>query len=386
MASPGKLIVAVVGIAVVAAAGWFGWQQYFADSGEAPAPAVTPAPKPKRPPAPKPAAPSTEAQPRPAAPAVAQADTPANPDQLVDQVMSATGLAMQLETLPEQMVAAVKDGFAAQPQAVRALGPDIERIFAESFTAVGFQRRVRASLRANYDETHLRAVLSAASTPVAKKMTQMELAKPSQAEQTAYFSSLANKPIPLQREALLQRLDRATSATDLGTELALASMRAMALGAAGNNPTAASQIDRAMENQRGALSAEVRKGSIMAMAFAYRNATDAELSEYANLHESDHGKWFSRVVSSAIVAEFKSASGQVGERIAALAKGRQTARAPAPDIAGSAVGPETSSAPPQVDAPAAASRQGSRNRPRDVRSCLELPSTAEIIQCAEKGL
>jgi hypothetical protein len=388
MAAPSRLILAVGGIAVVAAAGWFGWQQFFAESGEPPAAAaVTPAPSPKRPPPPKHAASGTEAPTAKAAPATGPGGTPASPDQLVDAVMNGTGLARQLEGLPAQFLAGLRDGFAAQPQPVQALAADIERTFTESFTAARLRQRVRESLRANYDEEYLRAVLDVASTPVAEKLTQMELTKPSQSEQAAYFSGLANNPLSPQRQALLQRLDVASGATDLGTEIALASMRAMALGAAGGNPNAAAQIDRAMEDQRGALTAEMRSGSIMGMAFTYRNATTAELDEYVKLHESEHAKRFSRTVSQAIVAEFKHASGQVGEKIAALVKSKQpasTARAGAPArVTPPALG---GGGLAEVSPPIAAPLQGDRSRSKDVRNCLELPTTVEIIQCAEKGL
>jgi hypothetical protein len=390
MALRNRLLLVVGGVAVLAAAGWFGWQQ-FSDSETAPAPATTPAPKPKRPVPPgRPAAPGPSAQAGSAAPAAAgPAETPANPDQLIDQVLTATGLRVQLDELPEQVVAAAKEGFATQPQAVRALGKDFERILAESFTKEGFQRRVRDGLKASYDEKHLRALLSAASTPLAKKMIQLELAKPSQAELAAYANSLASKPIPPERKALLQRLDDASNSSGLGTEIALASMRAMALGAAGGNRNAASEIDRVVESQRPALSANVRKSELMNSAFTYRTATDAELSEYLKMYESDHGKWFTGVVSSALVAEFKSAAGQVGEKLAALVKSKQPAASTVArageHAAAPADAPGSGTAPPAATQPALALHQSGRYPSGDLRSCLELRSTVEIIRCAEQG-
>jgi hypothetical protein len=394
MALPSKLILAVGGVAVLAAAGWFGWQQ-FSDSGRAPASATTSLPKPKRPAAPKPgaagpAAAGADAPAGPAAPASGtQAQVPVNPDQLIDQVLIATGLARQLDSLPEQVLGAVKASSAGQPQAAQALSKDLERIFAESFTKEGFQRRVKESLKAGYDEKRLRALLSAASAPVAKKMTELELAKPSEAEQATFIKNLASKPLPRERQALLQRLDDASNASGLGTEIALASVRAMALGAAGSDSKAAAAIDAAMESQRAALSANVRKGSMIAMAFAYRAATDAELGEYIKIYESDHGKWFTGVVSTAIVAEFKSAAGQVGQKIAALVKDRQPAQSAKAQAAEPAapVAKTQSGNPPQPGATrtAVASRQGGRDQDKDVRSCLGLPTTVEVIKCAEQG-
>jgi hypothetical protein len=298
---------------------------------------------------------------------------------MIDEALVVTGLGQQLDTLPEQLAAGMKQGLANR-QVPPALSQDIERISAESFTAQGFQRRVREGLKANYDEKRLRALVSDASTPVVKKMTGFELAKPSQTELAAYFSSLASNPIPAQRQALLERLDEASNASGLGTEVALTSLRAMALGAAGGNPNAAAEIDRAMEGQRPVLLASIRQSSLPVMAYTYRNATDAELSEYIKLYESDHGKWFMSIVSAALVEEFKSASGQFGEKIAALAKAKR-AEDRAASAAGSGAG--SASADGGIQRTAAQGR-GSRDPNKDLRHCLDLATTVEIIRCAEQ--
>jgi hypothetical protein len=169
----------------------------------------------------------------------------------------------------------------------------------------------------------------------------------------------------------------------------MASMRAMALGAAGSNPNAASEIDKAMERQRTTVSANVRKSSLMSTAFTYRDATDAELSEYIKIYESDHGKWFTGIVSSAIIAEFKTASGQVGEKLAALIKSKQppvaSAKTPTAPHVAAAEGPRSSGGPSDTARPAVAAHQAGRYPSGDLRSCLELHTTVEIIKCAEQG-
>jgi len=378
MASPNKLVLAVGGVAILAAAGWYGWQR-FVESGPAPAATVVPTPKPKRPvSAPKPTAPSAQAQAGPAAPAAAaQASMPADPDQLIGEALIVTGLGQQLDRVPEQLAAGMQQGVANR-QVPPALAREIGRISAESFTAQGFHRRVREALKANYDEKRLRALVSDASTPVVKKMTRFELAEPSQTELAAYFSSLASNPIPAERQALLERLDEASNASGLGTEIALTSLRAMAVGAAGGNPNAVAEIDRAMEGQRSVVLANIRQSSLPLMAFTYRDATDAELTEYIKLYESDQGKWFMHIVSAALVEEFKSASGQFGEKIAALAKSQQARTASATEA-------ESGSAPAGGGQRTAAQRLSRTYPSKDLRSCLDLATAVEVIKCAEQG-
>jgi hypothetical protein len=394
MALPSKPILLAAVAVLLAAAGWFGWQ-HFSDSGSATdATSATPAAKrttlpgkPKAPGAGTPAGPAAPATPAPAA--SAQASAPANPDQLVDEVIAAAGIAEQLDGMSAQIVAGITQGFASQPQASRALSEEVGRIAAESYTAEGLRRRVRDALKANYDEKRLRAMLATASTPLAKKMTKLELAQPSDAELAAYAQSLVRNPLPAQRQALLEQLIEATDAAGMGTQIALASMRALALSAGGGDPKQAAEIDRTLESQRPALAANIRKGALVPMGYTYREATDAELTEYVQFYQSEHGKWFTAVVSGAIAEEIKSASGQFGDKIVALARSSQPAGS-AMARAGERAADGGAQAADE-EPPAGRQRMASRpldlaKRNMDLRSCLELPSNDQIIRCAERGL
>lgn len=93
------------------------------------------------------------------------------------------------------------------------------------------------------------------------------------------------------------------------------------------------------------------------------------------------------VVSAAMVAEFKSAAGEVGEKVVALVKGKQpaTSAMAQSDDPASASRPESGGASPDGGRRTVAVRQGSRNQSKDLRRCLDLPTTAEVIKCAEQG-
>jgi hypothetical protein len=394
MALPTKPILFAAVAVLLAAAGWFGWQ-HFSNSGSATdATSATPAAKrstlpgkPKAPAAGAPAGPAAPAAPPPAASTPASA--PANPDQLVDEVIVATGLAEQLNTMSTQIVTGITQGFASQPQASRALSEEVGRIAAQSYTPDGFQQRVRDALKARYDEKHLSAMLATASTPVAKKMTKLELAQPSESELAAYAQSLVRNPLPAQRQALLEQLIEVNNTVGVGTEIALASMRALAMSASGGDPRHAAEIDRTLESRRPALAANIRKGALVPMAYTYRDASDAELTDYVKLYQSEHGKWFTAVVSAAMVDEVKTASGQFGDKIVALARSRQPAGS-AMARAGERAADGGAQAADE-EPPAGRQRMASRpldlaKRNMDLRSCLELPSNDQIIRCAERGL
>lgn len=412
-----KTLSIVVGIAVVGAAGWFAWDFFMAD--EPPPPPVKTA---KKAGASKGAAPKGDAKaPEQAAaksaekasgaekgaPAAAKAAGPAdanvNADKLIDDVMTASGLKKQLTQLPEQILSGMKQAGQQRKQALPFEAADMEKIVAESFSAQNFQSRAAAQLKGNFDAKRMQALLADLSSEAAKKMTAMETAPSSQEELTAFSKGLAAKPLPAPRAELIRRLDAASKASDFSAEIFFSTARALAMGAAGDNPQKTVEIDQAIEKQRAALTENLRKATVASLAFAYRNASDAELDAYTKIYESENGKWFTGIASAAINEEFKSAANKAGERIAALveekkktklasgaAKGQPKAEAKAEAKAEgkteakaaekSAAAAESKSAPRLVSA---ARPLNPAKKSEDARGCLGQNANNDIIKCAE---
>jgi hypothetical protein len=96
------------------------------------------------------------------------------------------------------------------------------------------------------------------------------------------------------------------------------------------------------------------------------------------------------VVSTAMVNEFRTAAGQVGEKVAAAVKAMPR---PGTGMAGAdqhgatpAAAPAPADSVSEGGAPVMGVRHGEGDRNQDLRSCLELPTTVEIIKCSEQGL
>ena len=384
MAIPSKLILAVGGVAALAAAGWFGYQQFFED-------AAAPAPVPVKRTA---QAPAAHAKPKAGALAAsatastdhAQQQAPADPDVLIERVLIATGLNHQINVLPKQFMEGAREAAGMHPGVPPAFTREVDRILAEEFTAQRFQKAVREGLKARFDQKKLDEVLAAADTPVGKKMVGYESAEMSSPAMQTYVKGLAAHAPSAERRQLIEALDEASGGSRLSTEIAFASARAMAVSAA-SNPGIAAEVDRKLESQRPRIAAAVREGTLLGLAYTYRDASDAELGEYLKLQQSEASKWYMGVVSEALAGEFTTASTQVGVKMAAVIKSMTSQRVAAvPGQGSGAVAAEEPAPARGGGAPMLAMAHGAGARDKDLRGCLELPTTEQIIRCSEQGL
>lgn len=338
-----RLPALVGGVVVLAAAGWFGWQ-YFADEAAPP---------------PAPAKPQAAVAPKPPPKAATPAGSEQARDKLVADVLVASGLKQELELLPERLLAGVRQSGKQRTKTSPAVSDAIEAAVNESFTAGGFENRVSAALKKDFEQKRLQALLQDFSTPAAKTMIELARAEQSPKEFAAYArSAAARRPAP-ERAALIRRIDAATRASDLAVETAFASMKALAMGLVGAGAGAgagkADAVDKEIERQRAATTRKIRDATLLNLAFSFRDASDADLEKYAGIYETQNSKWFHGLVYAAVLDEVQAASAKAGERIGKL----------------------------EIRPMAVAARGGGPKAGADARACLDFATNTAIIRCAE---
>ena len=332
IALPNKKILAIVPLVIVlAVAGWFGWQ-YFQE----PPPAPVAASKPQPVTAPKPAAPS--------------------PEKLIADVLAASGMNQQLNQLPLQLVAGIRQSTKEHSKASPAVLAAIEQAVTESYAAQSFRDRLSADLKNNYEQKRMQALLADLSAPAAKRMIQLEQALASP-DTLAARIQLASQLSP-ERKELVKRIDAATRAGELAVETAFISMTALVRGMVGTQARKLVAVDKAIDKQRATITANIRNSTFTNLAFSYKDASDAELDAYAKFCETENRKWFSGIVYASVLEETRSAATQAGERMGALAAkpGKGAAHEARP----------------------ARSKSGA-----DARVCLDLATDIAIMKCAE---
>lgn len=375
MADAKRIVVLVGGLAVVAAGGWFAWQQFMAQPDE---PAMVAA---------KPA--------RPAAGAM---------DKLIGEALAGTGFTTYLQRLPEQIQTGFREGLKQRAPAGQDVA-EVEKALGAAFSTAKFEKRVQTQLKKNFDQVKLEALVKDTQSPAVQRIIELEKAAPAADQLVAFAKALQSNPLPEERLALLKRLESATGAGELSTEIMLASLKAMVLGAAGDKTPDGAALDKVIETQRAAAAEPMRNAAIINFAYTYRQASDADLGEYVKFYESEHGKWFSGQAHTALLDEFRSASGDLGKRLAEMAKGGipSTKTASASDQATPATTPpgsapskaagaaaavaqaptdEPAAAPTQLAAVPRAAAKPSR-RAEDARNCLDQEVNEAVIKCAE---
>lgn len=337
MADSKKILIAGAGIVVLAAAGWFGWQQLAVED-EAPPPAAAKKASPPRAAAPK---------------------AVANQDALIADVLNASGYSAQIASLPSQLLAGFSDSLGQKgkrtpsPQAVQGL-------INETFTTAKFQQRVVQQLKASYDPTRLEALQADLGRPVIKRVVELEKAPVDRGQLAAFAGALRTNPLPAERQALLARLNDATRAADLLSEMTLTAVKASLIGAMG--PGADTSIaERTIENQRASITEPIRTVTLANFGYTYRRASDADLEQYIKLYESEHGKWLVEQVYAGLLDEFRVGAEALGTRLAEFNPAGK-----AGDIA--------------------AGHPVSSRRKEDARACLQKEDNMTVIRCAEAYL
>ena len=143
-------------------------------------------------------------------------------------------------------------------------------------------------------------------------MIELQQASPAQDEFAQFARSAAATRPSSQRTSLIKRIDTATRASDLAIDAAFSSMKGVALGAVGGGAEKAAAVDKAIEKQRASATNNIRNATLLNLAFSYRNASDADLDEYAKFYETENSKWFSGIVYTSLLEQVQSASAQAG--------------------------------------------------------------------------
>jgi hypothetical protein len=363
--APNKLLLAVGAIALLAAGGWYAWQQFMTE-----------------PPPPPPKATARPAA-RPAAkPAVAPAP---DQDKIVGELMVVTGLDHAVVRLPETMLEGMRQ--AARQDKSGNLKPadlaEMERLMRQSYTTDGFRRGVTAGLKRNFHAGHYQAVLADSSTPLARRLTELEKQEPGQAELAAFMKTLEAKPLSPARAQTLARLDAASRGSEVALESMLSGMKGMAIGFSSADPKQQADAERVIEQQRTAMADTVRNGILLFFAFIYRDVGDADLAEYARMLEKDSSRYFQQHASAALIEEIRAGGQRFGAGLGKMAKAR-FAKDLAAGVKGQMSPPVPAGKAPAPPVMASAEPRRESRRGGDARECLRFADNLKVMGCAER--
>jgi hypothetical protein len=404
-----KILAGVVVLVVAGAGAWFFYLQDLFD--EAPpakvaatspatsapksaAPAVKPAADASKPDAPKgaaavppleapkqaealkpaAAAPGAKVDDKSAAKPAAAKPIPTNPDQLIAEVIEASGIKSQFQSFSRETL--LKAGSseqakrqAADPEQFKAVNAMLERVFEPGKLTA----ELTASLKGGLNAERMTRFLELLRQPIAIKMNAPELRNIPPEAIAEYSENFRKSPPPAARVKLVQTLDDVTHNSELAAELATSIARNMVdtmlaeMQKSGKNvPKEARQM---VGSQLNAMRDQARSRIRTIMYIMYRDASEQELSEYAKLLDTDTGRWGWELLANAVRPILVERGSALGKEVAqfALAK-RAGAMAKAPAAEAPEPLPKAQPAPAAVaTARAAPAEQAGYQRPKNIR-------------------
>jgi hypothetical protein len=312
------LLLAGIGVVVLAAAG-AAW--YFLGQEAPPPPPVAQVQPAKRAakPAPKPAS-------QPTAPAAAQAPIPQTADAAVTEVIARSGL----DGFAKNYRASVLQSIDASAQAGGKLDPADAQAFRDAAERTLADDKINnllaEQLKRSYDPTQFARFIELLRQPINEKMTKLEAQTPQPEAVKQYLDGLKAKPTTRERSDLIQRVDLASGVSEWAADMSVVAVRSIAEGALAasgkSSKEALAKVERDMAQLRRQVQAQVH-GMLF---YTYRDASDAELNQYAQLLESDTGRWGTTMIANALRNVIQSSSRDLGSEIASAAVARREAK------------------------------------------------------------
>lgn len=300
-----KSVRIIAAVSLLAAAGAGAWLYLSEEDDGAGAPAKVVAKK-------------TPAKSSPAAAKGAAKPLPTDPDEVIKALVAESGTEQFLRDMRQQALAsadATAKGLKGAPD-IKGMQVAIERTFDPEKMAAD----LTANLKQHYDAERMPGVLGLLRQPVSMKMNELEAQQPAPAAVEQYFAGLKKSPPSLERQQLIQRVDETSRASDSAAELVVLMVKHMLQAAQAANPQSTAKVsrqdlDRSLESLRGNVGTQFRNMH----HFVYRQASDAELGEYAKTLGSDIGKWGTAALNTGIREVVDARGRELGIALAQLA-------------------------------------------------------------------
>lgn len=229
---------------------------------------------------------------------VLSAESVESKDKIINQVIDDSGMSEMSEMI-EQLPAMVAMGFDQQP------APPISRhkfdkfraSCIDAFSPEKIRKTVKDNFGAQYEEQRFSELLTLVNSPLAKKMTALEVeaGMPEAQQEMMRTGNVLMGQLSPERLVLIQTLDEAMSATEMGLDMQMMMAEAMMTNMNKIVPSerrmTADQLEDMLSQMRLQSRFPARQYTELNFVYAYRTASDAELSEYAQLYQSELGRW-----------------------------------------------------------------------------------------------
>lgn len=242
-----------------------------------------------------------------------------------EQLMDVSGMSAQIDEIPLII------GMTLQQQQAQLQMPDwqlqtLSDALESGFDPVPMKADVRGHLEANLDGGDAKAAMAWLESPLGQRATELEARADSPAVRQAIMQRLQageGSGVSDARQALIDRFDAATRASDMAVEMVMGVQRGLLTAILRAAGAPAEQLDMALgqiKASRPQIEAAVAAQNQVSFAVVYADLSDAEMEKYVEFAESDAGRAYHRAMFEGFARAMESAAERSGEAIAAAAQ------------------------------------------------------------------
>ncbi len=301
-----------------------------------------------------------------------------SPEPTVDNYLSVSGIKTALDQLPPKIAGELFGSLpAGTPEVAREA---LVQSYDDAYPNGAITEGAAKALKSGNDGSRLNRLIKVVSSPLALKMTALELKEPTPEEAKNFTATLASKPPGPQRVALLKELLDETRSVEAYARIAEVTTESLLVATSSGCADDVKRIREGAAQRRAMIRQAVSSSAMLGLLYAYRSVTDDELREYLATYKEPDARAVNATISKVIVSEYLSRWREFEKTLVRLGG----------DLSGRSMFAKTCLA----ETPAAAAPEGleqarlvaspSPYSDSDARRCLELNDSKKIAACAER--
>lgn len=194
-------------------------------------------------------------------------------DKLIEQLLTVSGMKSSLQRLPGQIISGVKQG-VARNGTTKEIQDEMVNIFTEAYPQSGFIDSVQDAMKRNYDEKRYVHLLQLLSTPLAKRMADLEAIEPTPTAMQKFITQVGSNPLSHDRIRIIQRMDAATQTSALLTKMETSTFDSNILAVTDDCSGKTAEIKKALAKIRPEIEKASHSSAQVMLAFIYRDVSD----------------------------------------------------------------------------------------------------------------
>lgn len=219
-----------------------------------------------------------------------------------EEFLAVSGLKASFDKMPADMANSL---FGNMPGSIPdAAKKELFSSYFEAYPQGSITAAVVKILDSGSISPKLPHLMTIVSTPISKKMIELELKKPTPEEMTKFTGTLASKPPGERRVALLKELIEETHSVDAFSKIAEVTGESLALATSNGCTDDVKRVRDGFAKARPTIRQSVYSTMMLGMAFTYRTASDEELRDYLATYKDPDAKMLQMAITKVAVNEY----------------------------------------------------------------------------------